>query len=171
MKTCTIEGCTMKVLARGWCSKHYDRWYTKGDPNVLTRRENGTGGPDAANGTGYIRFNVDGRIVRNHVLVAERALGKELPAGVQVHHVDGNKQNDANTNLVICQDDAYHKLLHQRTRAFKACGNAAFRHCHHCKTYDDTSRMAATGAGGFCHRECRRIYNAAYQAKRKSVAA
>lgn len=28
---CTIEGCDRDVVARGWCRRHYARWYTKGD--------------------------------------------------------------------------------------------------------------------------------------------
>jgi len=31
-RTCSIEGCDGKVLARGWCQKHYSRWYDHGDP-------------------------------------------------------------------------------------------------------------------------------------------
>ena len=61
-------------------------------------------------------------LVANHILVAESALGKHLPAGAQVHHVDGNKLNNAPTNLVICQDTAYHSLLHARTRIVNAGG-------------------------------------------------
>jgi hypothetical protein len=61
--------------------------------------------------------------VYEHVLVAERALGKLLPASAHVHHVDDDGLNNANRNLVICQDAAYHKLLHVRTRVVKAGGN------------------------------------------------
>lgn len=32
MKQCTIEGCTGKYLARGWCNKHYHMWTKWGDP-------------------------------------------------------------------------------------------------------------------------------------------
>ena len=32
MNTCKIEGCGSNVLARGWCRKHYLRWYKHGDP-------------------------------------------------------------------------------------------------------------------------------------------
>lgn len=28
---CAIEGCDRDVVARGWCRRHYARWYTKGD--------------------------------------------------------------------------------------------------------------------------------------------
>jgi HNH endonuclease len=159
MATCSISDCGKPVLGRGWCSKHYDRWLRHGDPLTLIRREPGAG---TLHG-GYLRFNIGGRVVRNHILVAERALGEPLPSGAQVHHVDGNRQNDANKNLVICQDDGYHKLLHQRTRAFKACGNADFKHCCFCDAYDDPSLMVKFGRTGHCHKQCRNTYNAAYR--------
>ena len=44
---------------------------------------------------------------------AERALGKPLPAGTVIHH-HNYKGNDS--QLVICQDRAYHRLLHARMR-------------------------------------------------------
>lgn len=31
-RTCTIEGCAAKMLARGWCNRHYLRWKAHGDP-------------------------------------------------------------------------------------------------------------------------------------------
>ena len=30
--TCSIDGCDGRVVARGWCGKHYQRWKTHGDP-------------------------------------------------------------------------------------------------------------------------------------------
>ncbi len=45
---------------------------------------------------------------------AEKALGKPLPRGAEVHHLDGTK--DDNTPLVICQDRSYHMFLHKRMR-------------------------------------------------------
>lgn len=30
--TCSIDGCNNKVVARGWCNKHYLRWANHGDP-------------------------------------------------------------------------------------------------------------------------------------------
>lgn len=35
MKTCAIDGCEKKVLARGWCVTHYERWRRHGDPNIV----------------------------------------------------------------------------------------------------------------------------------------
>lgn len=31
-RTCSIDGCTSRVRARGWCGKHYQRWTRSGDP-------------------------------------------------------------------------------------------------------------------------------------------
>lgn len=33
--TCTIDGCEGRVVGRGYCRKHYSRWYTYGDPLFL----------------------------------------------------------------------------------------------------------------------------------------
>ena len=62
---------------------------------------------------------------RLHVLRAEKALGHPLPKGAVVHHVDGDVGNP-NARLVICQDQAYHLLLHRRARELqrrKECSN------------------------------------------------
>ena len=59
--------------------------------------------------------------VSEHVAIAAAALGRALPKGAQVHHVNEHTSDNINTNLVICQDAAYHKLLHVRMRV-KALG-------------------------------------------------
>lgn len=56
------------------------------------------------------------RYVQLHVLIAREALGKDLPPGAVVHHIDGNKANNANDNLVILQNTAEHAALHVRMR-------------------------------------------------------
>lgn len=97
--------------------------------------------------------------VSEHVLVAEAALGRWLPAGAEVHHVDGNPSNNAPSNLVICQDAAYHLLLHKRMRALAACGHADWRPCCRCGAYDAPSRMSSSGkVRQWYHLECVRRY-------------
>ncbi len=82
--------------------------------------------------------------VRAHVFVARQALGKPLPAGTEVHHIDGNKQNNIGRNLVICQDHAYHILLHARTRVLKAGGNPnTERVCSTCREIKPLAAFAA----------------------------
>ena len=86
--------------------------------------------------------NADSRgYVLESVLVASWALGKPLPQGAIVHHVDGNRLNNSPTNLVICQDRAYHNYLHARMRAFKACGHANWQKCWVCKKWDDPKNL------------------------------
>ncbi len=57
---------------------------------------------------GYRRTH--GRIFE-HRAVAEKALGRPLTSNEAVHHIDGNKLNNQNTNLLICSA-SYHQWLH-----------------------------------------------------------
>ena len=81
------------------------------------------------------RSNSNG-YVREHILMAERVLGKLLPPGAEVHHIDGNPGNNSQKNLVICENHSYHSLLHRRERAIKACGHADWLKCRFCGKYD-----------------------------------
>lgn len=40
-KACTIDGCTRRLSARGWCQTHYMRWRNYGDP-LFVKRVQGT---------------------------------------------------------------------------------------------------------------------------------
>lgn len=89
-----------------------------------------------------------------HIAVASRALGKRLPYGAQVHHMDGNKQNNINSNLVICQDAKYHKLLHVRARVLRAGGNPnSQRICPTCKELGPITKRSLAVSDNRC-RKC-----------------
>lgn len=118
------------------------------------RRANGQGTVH----DGYVRHNVGGKLIREHQIIAEKALGRPLPPGVQVHHLDENKQNNSPDNLVICPDDAYHKLLHLRQRALDECGNANYRKCQFCGVWCDPATMNYN-ARMFHHAACRQADN------------
>lgn len=86
---------------------------------------------------GYRSVSQGGVEKLEHVCVAERALGKPLPEGAIVHHVDGDRSRNIGGNLVVCPNRAYHNLIHMRERALDACGHASWRKCVHCGQYDD----------------------------------
>lgn len=148
---CTVPGCESAHEAHGFCRRHYSKWRRLGDPQAPDRR--------APNGSGWLQkgYRVHTREHGHrfeHVEVAERALGKPLPAGACVHHVDEDRSNNAPTNLVICPSNAYHKLLHVRLNALKACGNVNWRKCPYCRQYDDTANMRGEKSGRYVHPKC-----------------
>lgn len=98
-----------------------------------------------------------------HVLVAEKAFGKSLPPNTQVHHVNEDTLDNQNDNLVICENNAYHQLLHQRKKAFSSTGDANSKRCTICgewiwpdeinvRKYKRKSRP--NGCGRWFHGEC-----------------
>lgn len=107
----------------------------------------------------YPRANRQG-YVREHVLITERVLGKPLPEGVVIHHVNENRADNRKENLVICESQAYHALLHQRLNAYKATGNPHYKKCRFCKRYDYPERLYISPNGKTCHhRSCVAKYN------------
>ncbi len=85
--------------------------------------------------------------VMEHVVVAENALKRPIKEPVVVHHVNGIRKDNRGHNLVICENQKYHFLLHTRERAFKACGNADWIICNYCKEYDAPSEMYISSQG------------------------
>lgn len=62
-------------------------------------------------------IKVDGKLVYEHRVLAEKALGKPLPKGAVVHHTKAPGDNHGPFKLVICPDQEYHLHLHARARA------------------------------------------------------
>jgi hypothetical protein len=97
------------------------------------------------------------------IVIAESALGKSLPSGSVVHHVDENPLNNTPSNLVICPSTAYHSLLHQRKRAYEACGHADWHKCWICKKYSSASDLTISK-----HTKVHKKCHAEYERNRKN---
>ena len=138
--------------------------YKKGNPvRFISGHNNHYNGGKAMLG-GYPGMLVKGHrradtrgYVRKTVLIAEKIVGKPLSPKVIIHHHDKNTLNNDNSNLVICENQAYHMLLHRRQRAIEACGHANWRKCKICKKYDDPDNLICN-EGGIAHSECKKKY-------------
>jgi hypothetical protein len=112
-KRCLATGCKKQAFCRNYCQQHYGSVFRHGrDYLILAPRGTGYVTKD-----GYREFTINGEKVLEHVMLAERALGRKLPEGAVVHHMNEDKlDNFTPLNLVICPDQAYHMFLHKRMR-------------------------------------------------------
>lgn len=151
---CTVEGCERPLSARGLCCMHYQQARNAKSLHTHPLKPKGKGYID---NSGYSVIYVEGVRKLEHVKVAEDALGKSLPRGVDVHHVDRDKLNNRPNNLVICPNRAYHKLIHQRMDALEACGHTNWRKCGICKQYDAPENLYIQ-KGNVYHQKCATSY-------------
>ena len=110
----------------------------------------------------------EGKLMMLHRARAIKALGKPLPPKAIVHHVDDSNPDDS--PLVICQDQAYHLMLHRRLRVLRAGGNPdTDKWCFRCGKAKPISEFApcVVKQGRPC-RACDTAYAAARRQKRKA---
>lgn len=77
------------------------------------------------------------RDVKTHI----KSLLKNKDAKYTVHYMDGDRTNKDHSNIVVCPDNNYQRLIEQRTRAYEACGHADWIKCIYCKQYDDPKNL------------------------------
>lgn len=128
------------------------RGYVMGQPIRLLHGHNARGernpawkGGRRASADGYVLVcDMAGGVRREHTIIAERVLGRALPAGVIVHHVDENRSRNANSNLVILYR-ADHSELHRKMRVRALGGNPwTDRVCSTCKAPQNSAQFYAS---------------------------
>lgn len=123
---CEVEGCNNEAASGRWdmCMKHYKRWYKHGDPNVVLQATKFSKERWVNTKTGYVQVKQNGILTYEHIVLAEKALGKPLPKGAIVHHMNQDRtDNYTPFNLVICPNQDYHLLLHRRMKAYDYANN------------------------------------------------
>ena len=112
--TCIAYDCErLADYSNGLCEKHYNMQLVYGRTHTIVNR----GSKETVNMDGYVVLQIGGVRIYEHIYKAVKALGKPLPKGAVVHHVNEIKyDNDTPFNLVVCPNQAYHFLLHKRAK-------------------------------------------------------
>jgi hypothetical protein len=98
MKICTVDVCERQADARGWCKMHWRRWRKHGDPTKIVNVGRHVS-PD-----GYVKVpdrSGRGRSILQHRLVMEQHLGRQLLSTENVHHKNGDRQDNRIENLEL----------------------------------------------------------------------
>lgn len=105
-------------------SKHMTELNREMNPErmtVSTREKLRQARLDSGEGVSYRKLY--GR--HEHRAAAERMLGRPLTSEEVVHHVDGNKRNNAPDNLMVLPSQSAHAALHKRLHDFFMTGGDA----------------------------------------------
>lgn len=144
MNPCVVVGCVKPRKYKDFCNMHYLR----------VRAGEGVGPAHSKKNAG--KYVGDQIIYR---AIVERVLGKPLPRRTVIHHVNEDRSDNRNDNLVVCPSQSYHVLLHQRQRALDECGHADWLRCSYCKQYDATTNMRVRlNRRQASHRHCEAKY-------------
>ena len=95
---CNVEGCGRKHRSLGYCEIHYSHFKTYGDPTfykIKGRHLNQKGYVFVPDPNGVLHT------IAEHRLVMQQHLGRPLIKGENVHHINGDKQDNRIENLEL----------------------------------------------------------------------
>ena len=179
--TCGLEKTMKKAQARHWITGECQQCASKRTIKIAkeTKLASATGLKESNDGYILIKdvesplAQANGYVFAHWKVVYDLLGDIASPQkGHQIHHVDGNPKNNEPSNLVVCQDNAYHALLHARAKAFYGCGDVNKRQCYICKEFDEPENMIQrkNGKGSYWHKECERIQRARKKATKLGLA-
>lgn len=147
MRTCSVDECNEKCIARNYCTKHYQRWKKYGDPLATktapndepaderlkrhgwTITESGcwewNGNTSDRRGYGSLRFH--GRTVKAHRLAYSTWVG-EIPEGMVVMHLCDNPPCINPDHLKVGTNDE--NMQDMLTKNRQASGNRHWNYKH-----------------------------------------
>lgn len=102
---------------------------------------------------GYVGMVVGGKPIREHRYVMEQKIGRKLARREYVHHINGDKQDNREENLVITMASEHipkeHADVYERltTRQEVSCGICG-------KKFMVIPQQLRVGRGKWCSREC-----------------
>lgn len=107
---CSVDGCSRPRKARGLCGTHYYRWRANGDPLIVQYERPGW---IVRDGYRYI-WEPDHPLAGTTGYVAEHRKvvhdsGTEIPDGWHVHHINGDKLDNARENLEPVEPSEHHR--------------------------------------------------------------
>lgn len=109
-KICSLPECDNKHKAKTYCNKHYQRYLLYGDPRINKGTPTGEGKP-CTNSEGYVILpihtgkghpNADAAgYILEHRYVMANHLGRALLPQENVHHINGQKNENSIENLEL----------------------------------------------------------------------
>lgn len=170
---CSIDGCGAKPIARGWCSRHWQRWRNHGDPAfeavIVGDHERRfwtkvkfsdscwlwTG---TLNSYGYAKFQIGGRSIGGHRFSYELLVGP-IPPHRELDHLCRVRScvNPAHLEPVTAREN--------QRRGWSPVGiNARKTRCLAGHPFDAANTRVRPGGSRVC-RECDRLRLAARREK------